>query len=172
MKKKNYWIIILISVSMTFIFGLMTFSIHINNEKEVRILQDKLSESNNEIRTPDIYFTLDSLTIDSFYKKIESNDSFLIYLGRPTCSDCNLFEPSLIDFLHENPEYQDILYLNVEKIKELDAEWVTFTEHSGLSFTPTFARYESGQLTTKIEWNEVDGFPLKNVVEWIEVNHN
>lgn len=72
---------------------------------EIRILRGKLAEAETAVRLSaenskclentysDIYFELDSLTVENFKAKVARGGSFYAYIGRPSCGDCNAFEP-------------------------------------------------------------------------------
>lgn len=132
-------------------------------KKENTELQEKL-----EYTYPDIYNYLNSITVDTFKSKIENNESFIIYLGRPTCSDCNLFEPSFIHFIKDSSYKQKILYLNVAQLQKDESSWEAFKHNYELKYTPTLAYYEDGKLSTKIEWTPEDGIKMSKVIQWLD----
>lgn len=41
------------------------------------------------------YNYLDSLTVRSFENKVKSGEQVIVYIGRPDCNDCIIFEPIL-----------------------------------------------------------------------------
>lgn len=59
--------------------------------------ENKISES-----YPKIYDYLDSITIDTFKNQIKNKDTFIVYVGRPTCSDCELLDDRLISNIEED----------------------------------------------------------------------
>lgn len=119
---------------------------------------------------PDIYNTVDSITFDSFKEKIEREEDFYVYVGRPTCGDCNDFEPEFIKLVEEKKVTQRIFYLNVAKVRENEEEWKKFKVDYNIVYTPTLAKYSKGVLTSKIEWTPENGISLQKVAEWIDIN--
>jgi thioredoxin-like negative regulator of GroEL len=64
----------------------------------LNLLQSKsLSKQVTEAKSsyPKIYDELDSLTIDNFKERVDKGKELVVYVGRPTCGDCNEFEPKL-----------------------------------------------------------------------------
>ena len=70
--------------------------------------ENKISES-----YPKIYDYLDSITIDTFKNQIKNKDTFIVYVGRPTCSDCELLDDRLISNIEEDSSLKKILYMNI-----------------------------------------------------------
>lgn len=145
---------------------------------EVKQVNNALAEENATLTAeaeedaasyPDIYNYLDSVTVDSFYSMIEDKEDFAVYVGRPSCSDCQTFEPGFIEFLEENPSLQEeILYVNVSEVKEDEEAWAEFIEKSGgIQYTPTVALYEDGVLVDKVEWTPEKGITNEEVEVWI-----
>ena len=74
-------------------------------DRETEALKNSLSEAQTAVRLSaentkrledtysDIYFHLDSLTVESFKKRVANGDTVYAYIGRPSCGDCNAFEP-------------------------------------------------------------------------------
>lgn len=48
---------------------------------------------------PEIYDEIDSLTVSNFRNEVETGKKVVVYVGRPTCVDCNQFEPYLINMI-------------------------------------------------------------------------
>ena len=49
-------------------------------------------------------------------KVMEEDVSFILYLGRPDCGDCQAFEPILEDYLNNHPN-EGVYYLNIKAYK-------------------------------------------------------
>ena len=62
-------------------------------EKEMAVKLSAQRTTELEKQYTDMYFELDSLTVDSFKAKVARGDTFYAYIGRPSCSDCSAFEP-------------------------------------------------------------------------------
>ena len=62
-------------------------------EKEMAVKLSAQRTTELEKQYTDMYFELDSLTVESFKAKVARGDTFYAYIGRPSCSDCSAFEP-------------------------------------------------------------------------------
>lgn len=59
----------------------------------------------NEVTTyPEIYDYFDSITLDTFQNKIKNKETFIVYVGRPTCSDCEILDDRLISDSEKNED--------------------------------------------------------------------
>lgn len=136
------------------IIFLLTVTIGILINKNL-INEKKIEEKQIELQSyyPKIYDSIDSITINSFEKSIKNKEKLLVYVGRPTCSDCNLFEPLFINQINKNDWNSYITYLNVAKIKKNEHKWLEFKKQYHLNYTPTIAFYKNGKLVDKLEWS-------------------
>ena len=51
-------------------------------------------------------------------KKLMKEDvSFMLYLGRPDCGDCQAFKPILEDYLNKHPN-EGVYYLNIKAYRD------------------------------------------------------
>ena len=51
-------------------------------------------------------------------KKLMKEDvSFMLYLGRPDCGDCQAFKPILEDYLNKHPD-EGVYYLNIKAYRD------------------------------------------------------
>lgn len=157
-------IAVLLSVIGLFSLSGTAYALKVDNDKKDKQLV--IEQSNY----PDIYNTVDSITFDSFKEKIEKQEDFYVYVGRPTCGDCNDFEPEFIKLVEEKKITQEIFYLNVAKVRENEEEWGKFKVAYEIMYTPTLAKYSKGILTNKIEWTPENGISLQKVAEWIDIN--
>ena len=142
---------------------------------KVYSLQDVINEKNEEIikakkEYPEIYNYLDSITVDSFESRIYNKESFYIYLGRPTCGDCNNFEPKLIELIKKFEVKNELLYLNVAELRKHENKWEVFKKMYNLKYTPTIAKFVRGELESKVEWTPESGISINEVNQWIVRN--
>lgn len=155
-------IAVILSVIGLFSLGGTAYALKLDNDKKD---QQLVVEQSNY---PEIYNTVDSITFDSFKEKLEKQEDFYVYVGRPTCGDCNDFEPEFIKLVEEKNISQQMFYLNVAKVKENKEEWEKFKLDYNIKYTPTLAKYSKGILTNKIEWTPENGISLQKVAEWID----
>lgn len=91
-------------------------------------LQDKLAEAETAVRLSaensrrlentysDIYFELNSLTVENFKAKVAGGDTFYAYIGRPSCGDCNVFEPMFKRYIVSHKLGGKIYFVNVHRL--------------------------------------------------------
>lgn len=101
---------------------------------------------------PEIYDTLNSISYLNFNAFLADNkdQKLIVYVGRPTCSDCSVFEPVLIDFIKNSNLSNQVIYLNVAQTRKNEAEWEKFKTAHNIIYTPAIAIFEGGKFNTKI----------------------
>ncbi|MBD5545148.1 MAG: thioredoxin family protein [Lachnospiraceae bacterium] len=116
---------------------------------------------------PAIYDVLNSVTYEKFNELIQENREVYVYIGRPSCGDCQEFEPELIQIIQQYEKNQQIVYFNVHSIRQDDKEWETFKEKYNVQYTPTIAKFKQGKLIDKVEWTPEEGISIEDVKSWI-----
>ena len=128
------------------------------------ILAEKLK---SETFYPDIYNYLPSLPVKAFEEKVSQKETFVVYVGRPTCPDCNAFEPELIKWLQEK-NIKNVIYLNVAELRRDEQKWADFKAHYDIQYTPTLAKFEAGQNVAKVSWTPETGTDLEAFDKWLD----
>lgn len=121
-----------------------------------------------ETSYPEIYDVLDSITQETFERKVLSKDDFVVYIGRPTCPDCSGFEPQFINLIEELGVNEKIYYLNVAKISENKEEWNCFKELYGFQYVPTIAKIEQGKIVNKVGWTPENGIDVNEIRKYLQ----
>lgn len=137
-------------------------------EQEKKSIEMTLVEMKGEY--PEIYNHMGSITYAQFQEAVEMGEKFYIYVGRPTCGDCNDFEPELINLITKYNLGNKILYLNVAELRKDEPGWELFKETYDLQYTPTLAEFSKGRLVTKVEWTPEEGIDIKDVEDYILKN--
>ena len=99
---------------------------------------------------------MDTLTVDSFIKKIENGETMCVYIGRASCNDCNLFQTILEDVVNTYHFRIPIFYVSVEQYRNFNQ-------------TPAFLLYTKSEFIDSIEWNST-GISENELVEWLKRN--
>ena len=60
---------------------------------------------------------LHEITYDELENKLSSDDTFVLYIGRPDCGDCKEFHPILTSYLEENKGTY-LYYLNIQAFRD------------------------------------------------------
>ena len=110
------------------------------------------------------YFHFDSITVDSFKKKVASGEEFIVLISRPGCPTCQAFEMPFIRLTEQKGINDKIYHLNVAVLRRDNEAWAEFKKTYGLEGTPTYARFAGGNNVSCVGYN-VD---YETVVQWIE----
>ncbi len=119
---------VLIIVGVILVFGLVFF---ISKKQE-----DKINKQAGENHFHEI-------SVDKFYQLYESDDKFVLLLGRPGCSHCVAFKPIITNVA--NTKGVDVYYLTTDNIEEL-GDWETIWGLVQQEGTPTVAVIENQKL--------------------------
>jgi len=161
-KSKNIIIGILLGLCIIMVFiSIRQYGINKNLERE---MQDSREE------VPEIYHYLNSLTISNFENKISNKENFIVYIGRPDCGDCQLFEPQFIMQINDY-NIDNIWYLNVKKFRDENPDkWEPFKEQYGFTQTPAIIHVSNGSIHDIIEWQDNKGLSQSDLKEWLDKN--
>lgn len=113
---------------------------------------------------------LNTILPNELKKYLKSNESIIVYFGRPSCSDCNLFEKSFIKYIDQYNLSSKIYYVNVNTIHDNKNEWTAFKKQYGISGTPTFVKYKYDIEVNKLDFEEDNGFSSTDLKEWLKIN--
>ena len=86
---------------------------------------------------------LHEITIDKLNQKLNSDERFVLLLGRPDCSHCVAFKPIITKVA--NDKNIDVYYLNVDTIETLE-DWESIWGLVEQEGTPTVAVIEKQKL--------------------------
>jgi len=123
--------------------------------------------SDMEIHYSESYFYFDSLTVESFQRKVASGEEFIVLISRPNCSNCARLEQPLIEFAQELGIADQIYHLNVVLLHQDENAWSEFKAIYGLEGTPTYARYANGALVSNVGWTHEHNIDLDMVTAWM-----
>lgn len=119
---------ILITVGVILVFAFV-FIVSIKQE-------EKLNKEAAKVK-------LHEITIDKLNQKLNSDEKFVLLLGRPDCSHCVAFKPIITKVADDNGI--DVYYLNVDTIETYE-DWETIWGLVEQEGTPTVAVIEKQQL--------------------------
>ncbi|PSJ79744.1 thioredoxin family protein [Neisseria iguanae] len=135
----------------------------------------KLSAANTkrlEDTYSDIYFELNSLTVENFKAKVAKGEKFYAYIGRPSCGDCNAFEPMFKRYINRYHLHDKIYFVNVHRLHQDKAAWDAFKQQYGLNGTPILAAYGSGRQLNKLDLEDNGGkLNAEDLEKWFDTNH-
>lgn len=126
----------------------------------------------DEKKYPEIYDVINSISymnFENFLTRTKDN-KVVVYIGRPSCDDCNLFESGFINLINEYHLNDQIVYLNVSSIQKDSYGWKKFKEKYHVKYTPTIAIFYDNQLKEKIEWTPKKDIKLNEVLSILKRN--
>ena len=158
----TFTILLLLSIAIYFCY---TQNIEISKLKE-----NILAESTSY---PEIYDTVISVNYNNFdlFLEQKKDSKVIVYVGRPTCPDCHMFEPLFIEFINQYKLNDQIIYLNVAEVRNNELEWDIFTSKYDLMYVPTIAIFENLEMIAKIEWTPEKGISIASVKDWFKSNN-
>lgn len=154
-----------------------------SNQAQIQELQAKVTEAQTTARLAaeqteqlektytDMYFHLDSLTVESFKAKVARGDTFYAYIGRPSCGDCNAFEPIFKRYIAKHQLNGQVYFVNVHFLQQDKTAWTAFKQQYGLLGTPVLAKYGKGKQLNKLDFEENGGIGSKDIEAWLKLNH-
>lgn len=140
------------------------------NEKETAVKLSAQRTIELQKTYTDMYFHLDSLTVESFKAKVARGETVYAYIGRPSCGDCNAFEPIFKRYIREHQLNGKLYFVNVHFLQQDKAAWTAFKQTYGLSGTPVLAKYQAGKQINKLDFEEKGGMTPQDIENWLKVN--
>lgn len=149
---------------------------------DVQTLQNRLEQAETAVKLSaensrrlentysDIYFELNSLTVENFKDKVTRGETFYAYIGRPDCSDCNAFEPMFKRYIASYRLQSKIYFVNVRRLHQDKRAWAAFKQQYRLSGTPVLAKYSRGLLANKLDFEENRGINPTDLEKWLKLN--
>ncbi len=91
--------------------------------------------------------TYQAITLAKVEKKIQQEDSFFLYVGRPTCPHCRAFAPQLEQAIQTTQV--TVYYLDTD---EEDPDRIqTFAQKAGIQTVPHLTYYKNGEKMRYLE---------------------
>ncbi|MBM5693719.1 thioredoxin [Listeria seeligeri] len=122
----------------------LTLSACGDNKKEA---EDKAANTEKESST-----FLQTISTNTFKQKMKEKYTGVIYVGRPTCEDCQAFQPILKKELETRQLEQPMAYYNTDKASEKSRdEMVAFLKKMDIDSVPTMVYLKDGKVTSTYE---------------------
>lgn len=90
------------------------------------------------------------INLDELNEKIDNNDSFYLYIGKESCSYCQIFVPKLYDASKKSDV--TIYYWDVENLAK-DDQTNSFLEKYQIEYTPTLLKFNKDKTFDNIEFD-------------------
>lgn len=152
-----------VSRTETFIDASHLKKLNLSDPKDIT---EKLARSDGYSNVKDIFHTL---SLSGLKKLVDQKSNFVMYVGRPTCSDCQSFEKSFMN--SDVSKYVGkVYYLNVNRLYKNQKLWQQFKTQNAIQGTPAFVRYQDGKVLSSSSWSVSDGYSVQKAIEWLDAN--
>ncbi|MGC6768227.1 thioredoxin family protein [Enterococcus sp. LJL128] len=143
----------------------ITFGILFSQKRaEADYLSDQLAvEQSNRL----IFKDLISYPVQSFEKKVDSEDLVFAYIGNAECPDCSIFYPVLEQKMREYQLANKLFYVEGSYLREDKEKWLAFKEKYEFMQTPAFIIYKEQKVVSKIEWDASEGLSEESFESWL-----
>ena len=136
------------------------------------LLSFSLVACNKDVNTTVLLPTgIESIVYEDLCTYLDDSYTFLLYIGRDDCKDCNEFKPVLEEYL-KTRENTGIYYLNIKEYRDAarkenatDEEKQFFDNlYKELDFdwTPTIEIIENGKITSKYQYLSEDYYEIED----------
>lgn len=96
---------------------------------------------------------LDKITLAEFQKKLENKDNGFVYIGRPTCPDCQAFQPTLDAVLKDKDMRLDYFDTDAAR-KEKEEQTKQFLQDMKVKTVPVIFYIENGKEVSRYDGND------------------
>ncbi|MBC2183279.1 thioredoxin family protein [Listeria sp. FSL L7-0233] len=112
-----------------------------DNQKET---EEKASQTEKESST-----FLNTISTKDFKQKMADKTTGFVYVGRPTCEDCQAFQPILKKELEKRQPDQKMAYYNTDKASEKSRDdMIALLKEMDIDSVPTMVYLKDGKVVS------------------------
>ncbi|MBC1571927.1 thioredoxin family protein [Listeria sp. FSL L7-1426] len=112
-----------------------------DNKKET---EEKANQTEKESST-----FLNTISTKDFKQKMTDKTTGFVYVGRPTCEDCQAFQPILKKELEKRQPDQKMAYYNTDKASEKSRDdMITLLKEMDIDSVPTMVYLKDGKVVS------------------------
>ncbi|MBC2185920.1 thioredoxin family protein [Listeria sp. FSL L7-0253] len=112
-----------------------------DNQKET---EEKASQTEKESST-----FLNTISTKDFKQKMADKTTGFVYVGRPTCEDCQAFQPILKKELEKRQPNQKMAYYNTDKASEKSRDdMIALLKEMDIDSVPTMVYLKDGKVVS------------------------
>lgn len=126
---------------------------------------------NSEDKNLEMYKYLDSMQLANFEAKYNTGQKLVVYIGRPTCEDCNNFDKIFVKYIKQYDLSSKIIYVNVDELYKNKSKWERFKQTYDIKGTPSLVIYENKKVISKLDFEEMHGFTPDDIKKWMMKNN-
>ena len=127
--------------------------------------------STNHIKKDSSLSGINEITYEQLQDKLDSDELFVLYIGRPDCGDCREFEPILNSYLEEN-EGTYLYYFNIKKIRDASRKedatkeekelYENISKELGIKWTPVLKLVNKGETISEYTYLSEEYYEIKD----------
>ena len=114
----------------------------------------------NRIKKDNSLSGLHEITYDELENKLSSDDTFVLYIGRPDCGDCKEFHPILTSYL-EIQAFRDAAMQEGASEKEIDF-YKNIREELDFNWTPILKLVNKGETISEYTYLSEEYYEIKD----------
>ncbi|EUJ32229.1 hypothetical protein PCORN_02611 [Listeria cornellensis FSL F6-0969] len=146
---KKYKIIVLTIVTL----ALFIVGVQLIVDTHAKNLADTKAEANEQ--------PIQNITNSQMKKILADKKTGYVYVGRPTCPDCEPFRKRLLSALEATD--RQALYYNTDKAREADKNYTAIIKQMGVKVVPTLIYYTRGLETDRYRGDLDDEAQIKKM---------
>ncbi|MBC6314299.1 thioredoxin family protein [Listeria grandensis] len=148
---KKYKIILLTIVTL----ALFIVGVQLIVDTHAKNLADTKAEANQQV--------MRHITNTQMKSILAEKKTGYVYIGRPTCPDCEPFRKKLVGALKETE--RQAFYYNTDKAREADKNYTAIIKEMGVRVVPTLIYYTRGLETDRYKGDLDD---QAQITTWLE----
>lgn len=168
MKKNKIAFLSVIAVFLVFAIVLMVLLV--NNNSQEKKIENLENEKQILVSNTATFAYLNSLTVDSFEKRVNSGDSLFVYIGNSECPDCSFFSKTLEHEVKTFPLSDSLYFVDGRTLHQNENKWLAFKEKYHFDQTPAFLLFSKGKEVSVIQWDEKNGLSEEEFHSWLIEN--
>lgn len=120
---------------------------------------------------------IQTIPYEELAERLDENITFILYIGRPDCGDCQEFYPVLEEYIDEH-QGTGIYYLNIKQYRDQAREedatqeekdfYENIYQRLDFDWTPTIQVISNGQIVKSYQYLDEDYFEIKDRQEQLE----
>lgn len=120
---------------------------------------------------------IQAIPYETLTEKLDEDVTFLLYIGRPDCGDCQEFYPVLEAYINEH-QGTGIYYLNIKEYRDQAREedatqeekdfYENLYQRLEFDWTPTIQKITNGQVVQTYQYLDEDYFEIKDRQKQLE----
>ncbi len=122
------------------------------NEKSAESKENITEDASGEYEEPSTLLT--AISKEEFETKVNNDETFWVYVGRPNCPDCQKYYTQLVEYLENNS--LEILYFNTRVKVAEKADMTKYLNNLGIDEIPAVLNINNGDVIRVYDMQKSD----------------